>query len=238
LTEINEIKNIRAVLFDVDDTLFDRKGAQPLVLEIIVKKLPEIFRKMEMEKITAAFTESDVITTRDFESGAPSEGLRDIRSRLFLRLLGIDEDYAETITEMYVREYPAVKAPVPGSRDTVKELGRSYKTGIVSNGFPDVQYTKLETMGLRQKFSCIVLSEEIGIRKPDPAIFTRAAALLGIEAEECLYVGDSYTNDVIGAAGAGMKTCWFKRNSTGLEGDSLKADLVINDLAKLATILK
>jgi putative hydrolase of the HAD superfamily len=237
LIEINGIKNIRAVLFDVDDTLFDRKGAQPLVLEIIVKKLPEIFQNTEIEKIAAAFTESDVITTKDFESGAPSEGLRDIRSRLFLQLLGIDEDYTETITEMYVREYPAVNAPVRGARDTVKALGKRYKTGIVSNGFPDVQYTKLETMGLRQEFSCIVLSEEIGIRKPDPAIFARAAALLGIEAGECLYVGDSYPNDVIGAAGAGMKTCWYNRNSMEPPISGTKADMVISDLLQLAEIL-
>lgn len=204
---MDKIQNIKAVLFDVDETLFDRNGAQLLVLEIIVEKLPEIFQNLEMERIVTAFIESDLETIRKFDAGAPSEGLRYIRSHLFLRALEISEDYADTVTDMYVREYPAVNAPMVGARAIVSELCKKYMTGVISNGFPDVQYTKLETIGLRQAFSCIVLSEELGVRKPEPGIFTHAADLLKVRPKECLYVGDSHTNDVVGAINAGMKVC-------------------------------
>lgn len=234
---MDKIQKPRAVLFDVDDTIFDRNRAQHLVLEIIVRKLPEVFTNLEKERIKAAFIESDQITTRDFDAGAPSEGLRDVRSRLFLQILGINEKYTDTITEMYVREYPAVNAPVPGAKYIVSKLSRKYKTGIVSNGFSDVQYTKLETIGLRQEFTCIVLSEEIGIRKPNPEIFQYAVDAMKLKPGECMYVGNSYTNDVIGAANAGMMTCWFNREQVESASGDIRPDLIINDLAELAAIL-
>ena len=235
---MDEIRNIRAVLFDVDDTLFDRKGAQGLVIDIIAERLPEIFQRLEMEQIRGAFEASDLITTRDFYSGAPSEGLRDKRSRLFLRTLGVCEDYADTITDIYVREYPTVNSPMPGARNVVGELSRKYTTGVISNGFPDVQYTKLETIGLKQKFSCIVLSEEIGIRKPDPGIFLHTVSLLKIKPEECLYVGDSYTNDVTGAIRAGMTACWFNREQVKPANGEIKPDFEIKDLTEITAILE
>jgi len=232
------VNNIKAVLFDVDDTLFDRNGAQGMVLELIVKQLPQVFDAFEMEHVLEAFAESDRLTTEDFEAGAPSEGLREARNRLFLRLLGIQEDYADAITDIYVRDYPTLNAPVLGAMSLVKELSRRFQIGVVSNGFPDVQYRKLETLGLRNIFSCIVLSEEVGIRKPDPRIFSHATDLLDVLPPECLYVGDSYTNDVVGAKTAGMLSCWLNRGGPMPENEELQADIMISDLKELAEILR
>jgi len=228
------MNNIKAVLFDIDDTLFDRNAAQSIVLELIIKRFPEIFSGLEMEDIEAAFIESDNVTSRDFNAGAPSEGLRDIRSRLFLKLLGIKEDYADAITEMYVRDYPKVNTPVAGAVALVKELRNRFKAGVVSNGFPDVQYQKLETIGLLHEFSCIVLSEEIGIRKPAPGIFTHAAAVLNVPPVECLYVGNSYDSDIVGAKNAGMLACWFNRESMTADNKGIETDFVISELAELS----
>ena len=232
------MNNIKAVLFDLDDTLFDREAAQSMALELIVKRFPGIFNGLEMEDIEAAFIESDIVTSRDFDAGAPSEGLRDIRSRLFLKLLGIQEDYAEAITEVYVRDYPTVNTPVAGAVPLVKELRNRFKAGVVSNGFPDVQYRKLETIGLLHEFSCIVLSEEIGIRKPLPGIFTHAALLLQVEPSECLYVGNSYTSDVVGARNAGMTACWLNREVMIPDNKDIQADYIISDLKELLGILR
>ena len=215
---------IKAVLFDVDETLFDRVLAQKAVLELIVKQLPEVFAGYDLERVLAAFLESDQIYTDLFIKGAPSEGSRDRRSKLFLRLLGIDEKYTARITELYVKDYPTVKAYVDGAIPVIKQLSRKYSLGVVSNGFTDVQYRKLEAMGLRDSFACIVLSEEFGIRKPDPRIFHQAASLLHMQPRECLYVGDSYTNDVIGPR---MPGCRFagEPGSAKNTGRKNKADL-------------
>jgi putative hydrolase of the HAD superfamily len=230
--------NIKAVLFDIDDTLFDRNLAQSIVLELILKKLPHIFRSLKMERILEAFFESDRITTEAFYASAPSEGLRDARSRHFLRRLDISEDYADAITDIYINEYPAINAPVDGAVPLVIASSRRFRVGAVSNGLPDVQYRKLETIGLRDVFDCIVLSEEISIRKPDPEIFRKAADLLEVQPSACLYVGDSYDSDIVGAKAAGMSTCWFCRDASYPENAVVHTDFAVSSLEKLQWILK
>lgn len=230
--------NIKAILFDVDDTLYDRNLAQRKVLDLIIDQLPDVFGSLEKEHILEAFLESDRISTADFNTGFPFEGLRDNRNRIFLRLIGVAEDYAGTITELYVKYSPTIKAPVVGAVYTVKNLSKMFKVGVVSNGAPDVQYRKLETIGLRNLFSCIVLSEEIGsVRKPDPRIFQLALSTLHVKPSECLFVGDSYDNDVIGAKAVGMQACWLNRESLKLKNENIKANFVISRIDELLLLL-
>jgi putative hydrolase of the HAD superfamily len=229
--------NIRAVLFDLDDTLFDRKAAQSMALELIVKRFPHIFGRFEKERVIGAFLESDRLLTLNFDAGASTEGIREERSRIFLEILDIKEDIVDTITEIYVRGYPRLDSPVPGATGIVKELSARFQIGVVSNGLPDVQYTKLESIGLRDLMSCIVLSEEIGIRKPDPRIFHHAAGLIKIPPADCLYVGNSYTDDIAGAKAAGMLACWLKRSHSSSPGGEYEADFVIGNLKDLTGIL-
>ena len=230
--------NIKAVLFDVDDTLFDRKLAQKKVCILIAKQLPHIFDAFEPEHILEAFLKSDQISTDIFNSGDPSEGLRDKRNSLFLQLLGIHENYVPAVTGLYVQDYPLVNAPVDGAISVVKKLSVKFKVGVVSNGFPDVQYRKLENMGFYDLFSCIVLSEVFGVRKPNPVIFQKAASLIHMKPAECLYVGDSYAHDVIGAKNAGMQACWLNPESLKPQDETVKADFVISKLAELPALLK
>lgn len=84
-------QNIRAVLFDADDTLFDRSKAQRQTLELIVQLFPEIFSAFELERVAKAYKESDRISAIEFEAGAPSDGLPEKRSRLLLQLLDLQK---------------------------------------------------------------------------------------------------------------------------------------------------
>jgi HAD superfamily hydrolase (TIGR01509 family) len=232
------ISDIKAILFDVDDTLFDRAQAQLKVLYKIVDALPGLFSALDFERVAEAFLESDRLTTNDFNAGAMSTYLRDSRSKLFLKLLEIAESYANDITEIYVRDYPNVYAPAGSAISVIKELSKKYQIGAVSNGLSDVQYRKLDTLGLRNILSCIVLSEEIGIRKPEPAIFLCAAQSLGRRPDECLFVGDSYTSDVVGAKNAGMYTCWFNPAKLPVQSKEMKPDFMVYDLLDVLEILK
>ena len=143
---------IKAVLFDLDETLFDRKLAQKAVLALMMKQLPEMFAGLAPDPVLAAFLESDRVTTEVFNLGVPSDSMRNSRSKLFLQLLGLNENHAGVITKMYVKDYPTVKTPVDGAVPLVKKLSKNMTVGVVSNGLPDVQYTKLETLGLRPVF--------------------------------------------------------------------------------------
>lgn len=229
---------LKAVLFDVDDTLFDRNGAQLLALDVIVRELRDLFVGIDRQEMVDAFLESDRVTTLEFYGDALIvEGVRVRRARVFLDLLGLDGAPADAIAELYVEAYPRVNAPVDGAVALVEALAPRFQLGVISNSLPDVQYQKLETLGIRHLFDCIVLSEEFGVRKPNPAIFWHAVGLLGRKAEECLYVGDSYVADVVGAKEAGLPVCWF--NPAGLHPPQVgvECDFEARALAQVLEIL-
>lgn len=229
--------SIRAVIFDLDDTLLDRHATQIRMAKHIAERFSAIFQGINTESIVSAFLQSDLLATADFYSGKPSGGSREQRFGSFLKLLGISEDCATAMTEEYMRAYPPMCIPMAGAVQVVLELAGRFPIGIVSNGLPDVQYKKIEAIGLDRAFSCVVLSEEIGIRKPDPEIFLRAARLLRVPPVECLYVGDSYPHDIVGAKAAGMNACWFKSGSSPSQNTDAGADFTIANIAELIGIL-
>ncbi len=229
--------DLKAILFDVDDTLFDRHGAQLMALDAVVREFPDVFASIDHRIVVDAFLESDRIIVQEFsESDYAFEEARSRRQRLFLRLLGLDESPVEEMAEFYVEVYPRAHAPIEGAESVVEELAARFRLGVVSNGFPDVQYQKLETLGIHRFFECIVLSEELGIRKPDPGIFWRATELLGVRPDDCLYVGDSYANDVVGANQAGMRVCWFNPGGQAVQGDILP-DLEVRALKEIVEVV-
>ena len=229
---------IKAILFDVDDTLFDRKQAQLKVLHIIVDSLPEVFGALDFMRVAEASAESDRLIIAEFDAGAPSDGLRDRRNKLLLRILGLPKNIAPKLSEIYVRELPACDTPVTGAVQLIRELSGKYELAAVSNGLPDVQYGKLKTIGVRDMLSCIVLSEEVGMRKPDPKILLYAAKLLGYRPDECLVIGDSYSSDIVGANKAGMYTCWFNPAKLPVQSEEIKPDFVVNNLLDIPALLK
>jgi putative hydrolase of the HAD superfamily len=226
---------IKAILFDIDDTLYDREKSQPMVLEKIIERLPQVFVDRGKEQILEAFLESDRISTIDWEAGLHYDDIRDYRSKLFLKALGLPLHYTEMITEAYIQEYPFINAPVDGAVELLEKTSRRFKTGVISNSMPDVQYQKITTLGLTRYFSCVVLATEVGLKKPDPRIFIFAAEKLKLEPGECLYLGDNYENDTIGAKDAGMASCWFRRGKVKV-ADTVKADYIVENLEEAGRI--
>jgi putative hydrolase of the HAD superfamily len=250
---------LKAVLFDIDDTLFDRQSAQKATLELMVKKHPALLGGIDHHRLWTAWTLSDDLSTRDFEAGS---FVRVARCRHFLRLLDLADDQSgldlvKELTDQYLADYTSLNLPVAGAGEVVRELVKSVKVGVVSNSLADVQYGKLNTLGLTPLLSCIVLSEEFGVRKPDPAIFQRAAQLSGVTPSDCLFVGDSYLKDMLGARAAGMLTCWLNRFNASppevvpgppsaliqpdvlvQQPDKIRPDFVISTLEELLPLLR
>ena len=228
--------SIKAVIFDMDDTLYDRKAAQIEFVKHLDRCFPHLFEGQEIGTIISAFLESNRLADEDYEAGLP--WTRDKHSRYFLHLLGISEDYADSITETYVRDCHKIHLPVHGAIPSVEEISKRFQTAVITNGVSDVQNTKLEAIGLKSFFNRIVIGPEIGILKPDPEIFRYVARLLNVTPSECLNIGDSYTLDVIGPKKAGMLACWYNPEQIAApEGSSVKADFVIRSLPEILAIL-
>ena len=229
---------IRGVLLDVDDTLFDRELAQRMVLEIITDRNRELFDSIHADRLLAEFLESDRISDEEYQAGPPGTNIRLCRAEIFLGALGLRTSHARDIAEIYVNEYPTLDAPVPGARQLIEELAPRFSLGIISNGLADVQYTKLESLGIRSAFECVVLSEDVGVSKPDPRIFHHALSLLSLSPDEALYVGDSFDNDVVGALEVGMQTCWFNPTEQRSSREEIRPTYHVQDLATLASLLR
>jgi putative hydrolase of the HAD superfamily len=108
----------------------------------------------------------------------------------------------------------AVLAAAPALLESLHEYG--LKTGLVANAWPDpgrLLRADVEAVGLASFFDAMVFSDEVGVRKPDSAIFLRACGELGVEPDEALFVGDNRAADIQGAASVGMQTVqalWFR----------------------------
>jgi putative hydrolase of the HAD superfamily len=206
---------VAAVLFDVDETLYDRRLAQSLVLERMRTGLAHLLGRVDGEALERAWLESDRQTENHAFTWPDIRASRNRRSGIFLSLLGLPPEAADEVTQLYVATYAQVPAAVAGARQVVAACAARLPVGVVSNAFPDVQYRKLEAIGVRGLLRCVVLSEEFGARKPDPSIFLEGCRRLGMAPGRCLYVGDSFANDVVGARAAGLVPCWY--NPQGLE---------------------
>jgi len=224
---------LEAILFDIDDTLFDRDKAQREWAHLMMQEFREIFKGIEQKVIVDALLKSDRIGTEESDRTYSRDAVRIGRFKIFLKLLNLDSEPAEGITVLYVESYPKINSPVKEAKSVIEHLAKRFQLGIVSNALRDVQYQKLDTLGIKDIFDCIVLSSEVGIWKPDPRIFWRAACLLERQPEECMYVGNSYDDDILGAKKAGMQTCWFNPGGTPSVQKDYKADHVIRELTEI-----
>ena len=98
---------------------------------------------------------------------------------------------------------------LPNAEKVVRYLAAKYPLTIISNGFKEVQYYKFEHSGLAPYFTHTLISEEVGINKPQPEIFRIALQRNGISADEAVMIGDSYSSDIAGAKAAGIDQIWI-----------------------------
>lgn len=103
---------------------------------------------------------------------------------------------------------------LPDAADVVRSLAERYPLTIISNGFKEVQYYKFAHSGLASYFAHTLISEEVGVNKPQPEIFRIALELNQVRADEALMIGDSYSSDIAGAKAAGIDQVWIHEGAT------------------------
>lgn len=222
----------KAVFFDVDDTLYDhlipfRKAVYQWTSHLSEFPYEEAYHRMRYY--------SDMLSLEfggagQMEEGASTELMRRKRFQLALQEFEIvlTEQEAEQVQQMYLACQFDIECFV-GAKELLIELQqKDYEVGLLTNGAEAHQWKKIHALQLDQVIprNRIYVSGTYGIDKPDPRIFHLINDRIGIPAEHCTYIGDSWRNDVIGAANAGWSMIWF--NHRGLqpeEGIQLRGNI-------------
>lgn len=124
--------------------------------------------------------------------------------------LGIpaEEETLELIHDAFRRRY--AETLYGCTEDVLKQLSGRYKLALISNTMSDKPRLTLKETGLIEHFQVVVCSRDLGVRKPNPRIFTHVLGELGVEAGEAVHVGDSVEADMEGATGTGITPIWIE----------------------------
>lgn len=130
---------------------------------------------------------------------------------------------------------PTKSKLMPHAREVLEYLSPKYNLYILSNGFKELQFRKLSSSGIEKYFEKVVLSDDIGILKPWPEIFHFALSTTQSQLRESLMIGDSWENDITGAAGVGMHQVFY--NVSGRTEFAFTPTYQITDLKELMNLL-
>ncbi len=230
---------LRAIFFDLDETLLDTSGCRPPAVEASFRVAAQKYPQLDLEAWRAA-SEEVKREMHDLWLNSPNSGAELLRegSYRILRKLGIDDRaLAIQASQAYYRTWVSHLKLFPEVPEVLGALRGRYRLGVISNGPSDLQRYKLKLFDLEREFDPIVISGEIGVAKPDQKIFRYALERAGVSAEEALYVGDSPIYDIVGAKGAGMMMAWVNRSGGPIENLESRPDYVVQSLKELLLLV-
>jgi len=225
---LNMPYRICAILFDLDDTLFNRDRAFRSWAESFVRTrlvLQDEFHHREA---------IDCLVSLDASGYCP-------RETLFLKFKESYPSLQENVdhlVEIYYQQFLGHITLEEETQRLIAALGQAgMPFGIVTNGSYRQKH-KIEAPGLNRLTSCVFISEVFGSKKPEAEIFLAAASCVGSGAGEILFVGDNPYADIWGAQRVGMKTAWLHRGRAWPSDlSSTPANIIIGSLGDLFTIL-
>lgn len=196
---------IKAVVFDIDNTMYDFDRAHQTAMTVLGAYAKENFGMEQEETARLVKQCMDIVTERTGENCAALHN-RLLRFQCFLEQIGC-ADYRKAM-EMYHAYWDTVlevMEPEPGLCELLSRLKeRGIKLGIGSDMTAYMQYKKLEKLGVLQYLDFLVTSEEAGAEKPTPRFFELCLKKAGCKAQECVFIGDSLSKDVIGPTKCGL----------------------------------
>lgn len=245
------MKGYRYYLIDVDRTLWDFDKNSERAICHLIGKYPHLDKAISNGEGGDAgykhifFEKYDILNHKlwaQYESGElTKDKLRWYRFYAAFELYGLhDEEFARQFGDDYLAQMICEKELIPGAREMlahIESLGG--KMAVLSNGFKEVQYHKLERSGIRQYFSEVVISEEVGYQKPDPNIFRIALErLCGFtEAENpdgwqkvkdsAIMIGDDPANDIVGAMNYGIDQFFYNPKGKPSPGGTYESESLI-----------
>ncbi len=228
----------KAVFFDIDGTIYDYSRANALAVEK-VKEYCECKLEISALEYEQMIKEAQKTAHSRIGGGAALHN-RLIRFQCLLELMEKPLfPHAENLYHCYWNTLISAAEPEPGLLDVFEELKkRGIYVGIGTNMTADIQYRKLDSLGLGPWIDGIVTSEEVGVEKPDKKLFLLCAQKAGVSPQECVFIGDSVKDDILGACHAGMEGVLYQKEDGEREENSAGMYTVIHHFDECIGVLK
>ena len=207
------VRKYQHLFFDLDHTLWDFEANS-------AEAIWEIFTELQVSDRGDVAFEEFILTYRQINRACwnqyrkneiSKETLRYTRFKRALAEYGIvDQELSDTFSDQYIIRSPKKTNLIAGTTEVLRYLeGEKYQMHIITNGFSEVQFVKIENAGLSKYFDVILTSEMVGEKKPHPSVFHQAVVLAEADLSESLMVGDNLEADVIGAREMGMDQVYY-----------------------------
>lgn len=231
---------MKAILFDVDDTLYDQvqplKAAYKFILQTPI----------DLEKLLSLNTKySGILFEKARRQKTPLKQLYIERAKSCMSEFGIEisDEQATLYQERYIQAQKEIQVS-----NTIEELlnfciKKGIFLGIITNGLSDHQREKIETLNLERwiKKENILVSSDVGVEKPNAKIFHCARQKMQLEAlplDDIWYVGDSFQNDITGSKKAGWKAIWYNRRNEKPTCQDIIPDYIVKTDEELFRLVK
>ncbi len=204
-----KFKNIKHIYFDLDHTLWDFDRNSALTFETI-------FKEEKLEVSLQDFLETYIPINNNYwklyrENQISKEALRTGRLNDCFKCMSLDvpEHVISNLSNNYIKYLPTHNYLLNDTLEILEYLNEKYRLHIITNGFEEVQHTKLNNSGISNFFQTVTTSEEAGVKKPEMEIFLKAMNKSGALPEHSIMIGDNYEADIMGAHRAGMHSIFF-----------------------------
>jgi putative hydrolase of the HAD superfamily len=248
------MKEYKAVMLDLFDTVINFNGSNPTVvnangtaLRSTVTDVYEVFEKwynaVVFEEFYAAFFESFTefnslkrVENREFHN---RERFKIMLYKMNIELNSQANQMIEEMVSVHMKGLARATEFPDKNRRTLDLLrSKNYRLAIISNfDHAPTAYAILERFGIRSYFEKILISVEIGWRKPKADIFLKALDLLKIRSGDAIFVGDNFEADVVGSQSVGMDVIWLNKKGENIEEGHSGPDYMISDFTEIETIL-
>lgn len=217
----------RAVLMDADDTLFDfaagnRRAVNQLMDEIGYHHPDRFDQYQEINHACWAALERGEMTQAELQVA---------RFARFLGRYGVERDAVQTAGR-FVEILGQQTILLPHAEEVMRFISARMPVVILTNGITSVQKSRMARSAIRNYIHDLVISQEVGIAKPNPGIFRYALEKLGMGPDEVIMIGDSPTSDILGANNAGIDACWYNPKGKTLP-EGVHAKYTITDLRRI-----
>ena len=236
------MKRYRGFLIDADNTIFDFDRSEREAFYQTIKQFGMVGSKTstKLKEYHEIYKKINDKIWKELEEGKITwDKLQIERFKRFFASASIKENIngvsASDFAKNYLKNLSEKAYLIPYAREVLDYLSKRADLILGTNGITIVQKNRITISGIGVFFKGIIISEETGVSKPDPAFFKLAAKKLNLQPSEILVVGDSMTSDITGGNRAGFDTCLFVRNKTVNNGIEYleKPTYIIHKLTEL-----